>query len=89
MSPDFDLNKSFDKGLKMRSIFVEILSFSASVFLAFQWQKVFNEIVSTFWIEGQNLQEKVILNAVLTIIVVSFVYAMLKWNKKKDKETVQ
>lgn len=84
--PDFDLTKAFDKGLRMRSVFVEILSFSASVFIAFQWQKLFNEIVATFWIEGTNIVQKVVLNGVLTFIVVVFVYEMLKRQKDSQKE---
>lgn len=81
--PDINLGEHIEKnGLNFKSLFREILSVSASIFIGFYWKDLFTEYITTFMPEGHNLVEKTTLGIFVTIAVVIFIYIV----NKKQKE---
>lgn len=82
--PDFDLNKQFDDGLSFKRIFRNILVYSISLFVAFYWQGLLNEIITTYIPKGTGLSAKIGIGVVVTIFMVGFAYMIVRRNKNGE-----
>jgi glycerol uptake facilitator-like aquaporin len=83
---DFDLKKSMGEKLSFKAVFIELLVYSFSLFLALQWSELVKDTLNTIFPAGSNLINKFMINGITTVIIVLFIFLLLHGNKFKNKE---
>ena len=81
--PDFDLEKQLKEGMDFKKIFQSILLYSVSLFLALWWSDYIKSVINAYIPSGTGFISKFIVGIIITAILVSFCYLLMKNGKAK------
>lgn len=76
--PDFDLGKETKNGFSFRRIIVQLITYSASLFLGLSWSSWFSEAVNTYIPHGQGIFQKALLNTIVTLVLAIVIYFLTR-----------
>ena len=82
---EVDLKEHISNGLNFRRLFLDLLTVSAGVFIAFYWRDLLTEAIDSLMPHGQNLLQKTFIGIGITVSLVVIIYFLSVVNRRIDK----